>query len=212
MVTQSLSQSVSEWLLGSLLLSLYIVSHNQDRNMGWHHKFETEFGWKPLNDWTLCLMDSNCINRSVSFMVDTDGMWTQLNGCFKMSCLIQRHFKVFTLNWTSEVTSVTQSAQSLMLDLKLQLKMTYSKNRKWSKAEELLLILISYLSPLLINATLARSHNLHVVDRIDKSRVLCHQFIDQCSATNPSTKYYLNKTDNRQTLWLNGGIMTHQLQ
>lgn len=116
--------------------------------------------------------------------------------------------------WTSEVTSVTQSAQAIMLGPEPEASawMTYSKNRKWSKAEELLLILISYLSPLLINATLVRSHNLHVVDRIDKSRVLCHQFIDQCSATNPSTKYYLNKTDNRQTLWLNGGIMTHQLQ
>ena len=114
--------------------------------------------------------------------------------------------------WTSEVTSVTQSAQSLMLDLKLQLKMTYSKNRKWSKAEELLLILISYLSPLLIIPWPGPITLIHVVDRIDKSRVLCHQFIDQCSATNPSTKYYLNKTDNRQTLWLNGGIMTHQLQ
>lgn len=177
-------------------------------------------------------MDSNCINRSVSFMVDTNGMWTQLNRCFKMSCLIQRHFKVFALNWVW-IAKLLKKLNGTVHYLDIRSHkchtvstgtnarpgagaepsawMTYSKNRKWSKAEELLLILISYLSPF-INCTLARSHNLHVVDRIDKSSVLCHQFIDQCSATNPSTKYYLNKTDNGQTLWLNKGIMTHQLQ
>ena len=116
--------------------------------------------------------------------------------------------------WTSEVTSVTQSAQALMLDLNLKLQLEWHILKTGSEAKQTSSYWFWFpICPtLLINATLARSHNLHVVDRIDKSRVLCHQFIDQCSATNPSTKYYLNKTDNRQTLWLNRGIMTHQLQ